>query len=167
MVGAFGAKLREVLNRLMEAQWAYAANPHDQLLRFDLRLWCCAAVVGALRELNSNRQSNGECNCLVAAAEEYLKQHLGDPVHMPDLVRHIGLGHTRLWDLFTKATGLTPHNYLLRLRILKAKELLAKPGVPMTEIAMECGFSSSQRFSSVFHRHVGQAPREYRREAFR
>jgi len=47
---------------------------------------------------------------LVNAGEENLQQHMGEPVRMSDLVRHIGLGRTRLRDLFGSVTGLALWN---------------------------------------------------------
>jgi len=104
-------------------------------------------------------------NQLVVAAQDYLRQHLGDAVHMADLVRHIGLGRSRLFDLFKAVTGLTPNDYLLRLRVGRAKELLLEPDLSLTNIAMACGFSSSQYFSKVFRKYTGQTPLDHRREA--
>jgi len=163
VVCPFNADLRAVLTRLLEAQRAYETHEHRCLLSANLRLWGCAAVLGALRALTSNQQPN--LNKLVLAAQDYLREHMGDAVHMADLVRHIGLGRSRLFDLFKTVTGLTPNDYLLRLRVGRAKELITEPELSLTNIAMACGFSSSQYFSKVFRKYTGQTPLDYRREA--
>jgi AraC-like DNA-binding protein/quercetin dioxygenase-like cupin family protein len=163
MVRPLGPKLRLMVSRLTEAHCAFQADGHDWLRKLDLRLWCGAVILGAFRDLGLTQETS--LNALVTAGEEYLKQHLGEPVHLSDLVRYIGLGRTRLRDLFKSATGLTPHDYLLRLRIRKAQELLAASDVSLTGISTRCGFSSSQHLSSVFHQYVGQTPRQYRRQA--
>ena len=158
-----GPKTRLILNQLMEAHQAYEANRDDWLLKLDLRLWCCASILAAIRDIGLSQESSR--NVLVTAGEKYLQQHLDESVHMPDLARHIGLGRTRLRDLFRSVTGLTPHHYLLRLRIQKAKKLLVESDVGLGEIAMGCGFSSSQHLSSVFHKYTGHTPRQYRKLA--
>jgi transcriptional regulator GlxA family with amidase domain len=68
-----------------------------------------------------------------------------------------------LFQLFKQNTGLTPNDYLQRLRIAKARELLTTTSQSVTEIAFAAGFASSQYFSRVFRKYTGQMPSEYRR----
>lgn len=160
LVCRFSSDLRDVLQRLMKAQRDFEANRRNPLLRANLRLWACAVLVGTVSELTAPRSPVS--NDLVVAAQEYLKQHLAEPIRMPDLVRHIGLGASRLFQLFKLATGLTPNDYLLRLRVEKAKELLANSARSITDVALETGFSSLQYFCEVFRKYAGHSPREYR-----
>ena len=60
-------------------------------------------------------------------------------------------------------TGLTPNDYLLRLRVKKAQELLAQSRQSLTDVGLATGFSSGQYFSNVFRKYTGQTPREYQR----
>ena len=69
---------------------------------------------------------------------------------------------TRLSDLIRKLTAYSPMAYLTRLRIARARALLRSSDVSITEIAISCGFSSSQYFANVFRRCVGQTPSAYR-----
>jgi two-component system, response regulator YesN len=133
------------------------------LIKAIMRLLACAVLLGSIRELTTPHPPTS--NSLVCAAQDYLKQHLAEHIHMADLIKHIGLGQSQLFHLFKSVTGLTPTDYLRRLRIEKAKELLAHQAESVTEIALETGFSSAQHFSSVFRKYAGQSPREYRREA--
>ena len=163
VVCPFSLDLRGVLERLMNAQDAFVGSRHSCLAKASLRLWACAAILGSVCELTTPHPPIS--NKLVLAAQGYLKRHLDEPIHIPDLVKHIGLGQSRLFHLFKSATGLTPTDYLLRLRIERAKELLARPAQSVTEIALATGFSSGQYFSDVFRKYAGQTPREYRQEA--
>jgi AraC-like DNA-binding protein len=160
VVCSFSRDLKGVLERLMKAQREFEGNRQSHLFRASLRLWACAVIVGAVGELSA--PSSPVSHELVVAAQEYLKQHLAEPVRMPDLVKHIGLGQSQLFHLFKVATGLTPNDYLVRLRVEKAKELLARPRQSVTDVALEAGFSSAQYFSGVFRKYSGQTPREYR-----
>ena len=65
--------------------------------------------------------------------------------------------------MFRAATGQTPHNYVLHLRVARARQLLQEPSVSLTEIALECGFSSHSHLTRVFHQFVGMTPSAYRR----
>lgn len=63
---------------------------------------------------------------------------------------------------FKQQTGLAPHDYLLRLRVEAAKQLLADSALPITEIAGILGFSSSQHFAASFKLYEGKTPTQYR-----
>jgi AraC-like DNA-binding protein len=64
---------------------------------------------------------------------------------------------------FKDAFGETPHAYLTRRRIERAKQLLARTDLPVTQICFEVGFSSLGSFSTLFSRHVGRSPDRFRR----
>jgi AraC family transcriptional regulator len=74
-----------------------------------------------------------------------------------------GYSRSHFLRTFRASVGYSPHQWLMRLRIEEAKTSLRKPSIPLTDIALECGFSSHAHFSSMFHRIVGVAPSEYRR----
>ena len=63
-----------------------------------------------------------------------------------------------------RSLGITPIAYLNRCRIRQAKELLDRTDRPITDIAMEVGFSDVSHFTRTFHREVGVSPRAYRRK---
>lgn len=63
---------------------------------------------------------------------------------------------------FRQASGSTPHQYLIGRRLGKARQLLRKTTWPVTEIALECGFSSHAHLTAAFSRHFGMAPTAYR-----
>lgn len=74
-----------------------------------------------------------------------------------------GLGRSRFTYYCKRLTNMTPNEYLHRCRIQAAADLLAgRPTSNVTEIALRCGFGSSQYFATVFRSHFGCAPREYR-----
>lgn len=64
---------------------------------------------------------------------------------------------------FRQQFGEAPHQYLLRKRIERGKELLLRTGTSLVEIALATGFSSQSHFTSTFKRFVGVTPGEYRR----
>jgi transcriptional regulator GlxA family with amidase domain len=101
----------------------------------------------------------------VAAAITFLNRHLAEPVSMDELVRHVGFSRARIFDLFKAQTGLTPNDYLQRLRVEKAQEQLSQSNRSVTEIALATGFSSGQYFSTVFARYTGVSPTDFRNGA--
>jgi len=79
------------------------------------------------------------------------------------LAKESGYSRVHFVRMFRAATGYTPHNYLLKLRLDRARELLASPALSLTDIALECGFSSHSHLSRVFRQVLGATPSEYRR----
>jgi len=63
---------------------------------------------------------------------------------------------------FRVATGLQPHEFLLRRRIRRAEELLQNGTMTIVEIALNVGFQTHAHFSTVFKRFVGHTPRQWR-----
>jgi AraC-like DNA-binding protein len=66
--------------------------------------------------------------------------------------------------MFKKATGLNFTEYLSRIRIERAKNLLLNPNLRVSEIAFEVGFQSLTHFNRVFKNTVGQSPTRYREQ---
>src|SRR5215472_468112 len=66
--------------------------------------------------------------------------------------------------MFRKSTGETPHQFVLRNRIERGKEMLCTPRVRILDVAVACGFKTQQHFARVFRRLCGTSPREYQLE---
>ena len=79
------------------------------------------------------------------------------------LAKESGYSRVHFVRMFRAATGHSPHNYLIRLRLDRARELLVSPTLSLTDIALECGFSSHSHLSRVFRKVLGATPSEYRR----
>ncbi len=79
-----------------------------------------------------------------------------------DLAQLNNIGITTLTQLVKRYTGYTPANYIIYLRLEKAKEQLRNSSKKLTNIALDCGFYSSQHFSSTFSRWAGMTPSAYR-----
>ena len=74
-----------------------------------------------------------------------------------------GLGVTQFVHYCRKLTNMTPAHYLRQIRLEDAVRLLkTEPGMGITQVALTCGFSSSQYFATVFRQHMQCRPREFR-----
>ncbi len=79
------------------------------------------------------------------------------------LAAESGYSRRHFLRMFERATGYTPHRYLLQLRLQRAKELLQKKSVPLIDVAAYSGFSSQSHMSRIFRRFYGSTPAEVRR----
>lgn len=93
----------------------------------------------------------------------HLNQNLSKKWTLEEMSQINRVGVTTLTQLVKKHTGYTPANYLIYLRLEKAKQLLVDTSRSMTSIALDCGFYSSQHFSSTFSKWVGMQPSVFRR----
>jgi AraC family transcriptional regulator len=93
---------------------------------------------------------------------EYVEANLAESVSLADLAAAAGLTRMHFAAQFRAATGLPPHEYLLRRRIERAQEMLAEDREALVDIALSVGFQTQSHFTSVFKRFVGQPPRAWR-----
>lgn len=98
----------------------------------------------------------------VEAARRLVELRYADDLTVEDMAREANVSPSYLMRIFKRQLGTSPHNYLLRYRITKARELLVETTEPVSRIARETGFSSDSNFSYRFRQMTGQSPREYR-----
>jgi len=88
----------------------------------------------------------------------YVADHLGDKVTLADMATAARLSRMHFAALFLRATGLRPHDYLLRQRVAVARELLRSTERPIIEVALSVGFQTQAHFTTVFKRVTGSTP---------
>lgn len=99
-------------------------------------------------------------------ARELIDAHYTQPLDLDDLARTANFSRYHFLRAFRRAFHATPHEYLTRKRIERAKELLAQSEWTVTEICFEVGFESLGSFSTLFHKTVGWSPSIYRARAW-
>ena len=125
-----------------------------------VRILCCSILYETVATLSGPTMPVRPQ--LMEEAVKFLEDHHAERIRIADLVRHIGYGRARLFELFKRHTGLAPNDYLLRFRIRKAQALLAETSLPVHEIARSVGVTSPGYFSVLFKRQTGHAPADYR-----
>lgn len=107
------------------------------------------------------RQANAE-PIAVLRAKDYIREHLRDDITLADIAKAACTSTFYICKLFKRHTGLNFTEYVSRLRVEKARELLANPNLRISEIAYDVGFQSLTHFNRVFRKLVGEAPTSYR-----
>jgi AraC-like DNA-binding protein len=124
--------------------------------------------IGVLRDHHAaadQRQTRGQPHSAVMRrATDWIAAHLHEDFPIDAAADAVGLGISRFHERFLDEVGLTPNEYRTRLRIRRGRDLLTHTNRPITRIAHELGFGSSQYFATVFGRIVGMSPRAYRRK---
>jgi AraC-like DNA-binding protein len=96
----------------------------------------------------------------VARARDWLHAHLDQPCTLAALAAVAGLRRRQLVRAFRARHGLAPHQYLVQLRVDRARALLAA-GRPATEVAAAVGFADQSHLVRAFKAHLGATPGRY------
>jgi AraC-like DNA-binding protein len=107
------------------------------------------------------RQENAEPP-VIARAKQFILDHQADDLSLGQVAKAVNTSTFYFCKIFKKVTGINFTDYLSRVRIEKAKNLLLNPNLRVSEIAYEVGFQSLTHFNRVFKKIIGQSPTEYR-----
>jgi AraC-like DNA-binding protein/ligand-binding sensor protein len=99
---------------------------------------------------------------MIRRAKAYIAGHYGDPVGLDEMARTMHVSTFYFCKMFKRATGLTFTDYLGRVRVEKAKNLLLNPHLRVSEIAYTVGFQSLTHFNRVFRKLTGESPTDFR-----
>lgn len=92
-----------------------------------------------------------------------MEEEMEEPVPRSRLAELAGLSIRQLERLFTRHLGESISHAYLRIRLRQAREMIEKTSLPMTTIALACGFRNSSHFSSAFHARFGRPPSAIRK----
>lgn len=83
--------------------------------------------------------------------------------NLEQMAEHAGVSPTHFCRIFKKATGVSPHQYVMRARLDRAQQMLEQTDSPMATIADALGFTSQSHFTRAFRQFAGETPSDYRR----
>jgi AraC family transcriptional regulator len=87
-----------------------------------------------------------------------------DNLSLDEMAQSVGLSTAHFARMFRKSTGETPHQFVLRQRIERAKAMLRAPDVRVLDVAVACGFKTQQHFAQVFRDVCRVSPTAYRQD---
>ncbi|MEO1377517.1 MAG: AraC family transcriptional regulator [Cyanobacteria bacterium J06635_10] len=93
---------------------------------------------------------------------DYIDAHLDKEIKLADLARLLDISQFHFSHLFKQSIGMSPYQYLIQQRVERAKQLLKQKERLITDIALECGFSSHSHLSKKFRQFTGMTPKAYR-----
>jgi AraC-like DNA-binding protein len=94
----------------------------------------------------------------------YIEDNLAENIALADLAAVVGLSVSHFNVLFREAVGLSPHQYLIRRRVERAKNLLGEGKLSISQIAAETGFAHQSHLARHMHRMLGIAPKALRKQ---
>ncbi|MBI9100954.1 MAG: response regulator [Spirochaetales bacterium] len=105
--------------------------------------------------------SKMEHSLLVRRAAEYAETHFTTPIGVAQAADYLGVTPNYLSSVFKRDRGVSFTNFITDLRMLKAPELLKRPGTTVKEAAYDLGYQSSRHFARIFREHHGCSPSDF------
>jgi len=141
-----------------DSVYTYLKTCRDEAL---LQQWISDRLMSMM---SANNQTIPQPKQIIPALMDYVQQHYSDKIHLGDFaVRyHVSIGY--LSKLFKAETGLNFSDYIVRIRMNKAKELLDGGYKKISEISRLVGYDDPKFFSQTFKRWTGITPQEYKRK---
>ncbi len=99
-----------------------------------------------------------------ARAQAFLAEHHAEDIALRDVAQYCDLSPAYFIKAFKRTTGQTPHQWLLRHRVDRAKLMMLETRTPIGEIAVACGFADQSHLTRVFKLLVGDSPAAWRRQ---
>ena len=138
-----------------DGQQTLASKVHHSHPRFELFAYLRNPLPAA-------RVSGGLPPAAMRRVDEYMEAHLCENIELSMLAAIANLSVFHFAREFKRSTGLSPHTYLVRKRVERAKNMLARTNCSLTEIALAVGFSDQSHLARHFRKIVGSTPKQFR-----
>ena len=96
--------------------------------------------------------------------KEFVHAKMEDDLSLDEMAQSVGLSTAHFARMFRKSTGETPHQFVLRLRVERAKAMLRASDARVFDVALACGFKTPQHFAQVFRDDCRVSPTAYRQD---
>ena len=134
----------------------------SEIARFGLALQFLALAIESWEKTGAVRNRDLSPDNYVDYAVQFIRsnyQHL----KISEVAEYIGINRAYLSEIFTRKMYMSPQEYLLQVRMSKARELLRQTDLPINVIAREIGYEDPLSFSKIFKKRYNVSPLQYRR----
>lgn len=115
--------------------------------------------------VNLDYDRDRDVPALIRRSREYMQNNIEMPISMPDVAAAMGVSYSTFRRLFKRYTGVAPSQYFTSLRLHRAKQLLLSTDCSIKEISFRLRFENPEYFATLFKRHTGQRPSDFRQTA--
>lgn len=159
-------KLNYLTNRLLDEK--KLIQPYQEL---EIKLLTTQFLIFILREIENQslalapiNQKERKNTALANSIKYYLEAHHSEDISLDSLSSSMYISPTYMSKLFKQETGDSPINYLISVRMEKAKELLTNQELTIKEVATSVGYQDAYHFSKLFKKWTGTSPREFAKD---
>jgi len=111
---------------------------------------------------STGEDDNKRVESIIRACQDYMAEHFREKIDLEQLAETHKVKYSWFRNQFKKVTGMSPKQYILKIRMETAVELLENTDMPIKEIALSLGYDSQNYFSSAFHKRFGHYPSDVR-----
>ncbi len=160
----FDARLRALVEAVNAER--IAGSPSGRLFLDSVEQALAVALVNgyAVRHRSVQTHRGGLGSSRLRRIKEFVDAKMEDELTLREMAQSVQLSTAHFSRMFRKSTGESPHHFVLRHRVERAKEMLRAPQGRVLDVAVACGFKTQQHFARVFRRICGASPTEYRQE---
>ena len=143
-----------------------AGFPSGRLFLDSIEQAMAAALVSsqAVRHRPVRISRGGLAPARLRRITDLVHARLEDELGLDELAQSVGLSTAHFARMFRRSTGETPHQFVLRQRLERAKAMLRAPDARILDVAVACGFKTQQHFAQVFRDVCGINPTGYRQD---
>jgi AraC family transcriptional regulator len=121
----------------------------------------------AVRPRSVRRYRGGLGPARLRTIKELVHAKIEDELTLFEMAQSVEMSRAHFSRMFRGSTGETPHQFVLRQRVVRAKAMLRAADARVMDVAVACGFKTQQHFARVFRHACGASPTEYRQEFLR
>lgn len=154
-------------------------NEQEEIIKYFWQTYCSAAnnniedgfhtssiayefIMKLLRSLNFQAINDLHSNSCIDTSIKFMKDNLNKELCLDDIANYVNMSKFHFSHAFTKALGISPWNYLKKLRLEYAAKLLLSTNLTVDEISSMVGYTSSNYFSKDFRKYIGTSPGKFR-----
>jgi len=141
-----------------------AGFPNGRLFLDSVEQALAVALVNghAVRHCTARVYRGGLTPARLRRVTELVHSKIEEELSLHEMAQCAELSPAHFSEVFRKSTGESPHQFVLRQRVERAKEMLREADMRVLDVAVACGFKTQQHFARVFRRMYGASPTEYR-----
>lgn len=134
----------------------------NDISKLEMRADLYRIIIELYKASDPNNSKNNAYNTIVKNAIIFIKNNYKNEIKVPDIASHVGVSVNYFQAVFKKAMGITPNNFIIKIRLEQAVQLLIMTKLPIGEVGFECGFLDNVYFSYVFKKYYKMTPNEFR-----
>jgi AraC-like DNA-binding protein len=142
------------------------AETDSSLAVEEMLFFCLGKILKRWSTGEQNGTAEAEKEKRIEGAKDYLRTYSDQEMNLDELAEVVGLSKYYFLRTFRKTTGITPHQFLIQLRVNQAKKLLLTDQ-SINQVAQEVGFCDQSHLNRHFKRYVQVTPGQYRKESLR
>lgn len=150
----------EIKDRLYEMVFACRNDQLPGEVRLSHKL---GGVLTALLDDSPAPEAQNDMCSPVAIAAKFIREHYHEPISLADVAQSAHMSQYHFSRLFKRECGYSPHEYIILVRINRAKHLLKTTDLPVKIIARSVGYQNVTTFTNAFSNRVGLSPSAFRR----